>query len=270
VRALRRASAFLRKGLRAQATYRASWILELASAAMLLGMYYFLAQLVDAGRPALLGEYAEGGYFGFVLTGVVLSTLLSLGVRNLADEVRQGQLTGTLESLFLTPLASWEVVLWSGLWGFVRGLAKLLMYVLLGLFFGLGLERANWLAATVSLVFALTSLVPLGILVAAYVVTVKRAEPLTLLLSAASTFLAGVYFPLSLLPEPLRWLASFFPLTHAVRALRGALLLGRSVFDLAPSLAALALFALSLIPLSLWVFDRAVIAAKARGDLAHY
>jgi ABC-2 type transport system permease protein len=92
---------------------------------------------------------------------------------------------------------------------------------------------------------------------AAVLLLFRRFDPVRWLATAAS-ILAGVFFPVSVLPEPLRLLAYLLPLTYALDALRAALLLGRPLAALGTPLLALGLFALVLVPGSLALASYAV------------
>jgi ABC-2 type transport system permease protein len=267
---IRHALAFLRRSAKEQLSYGVATAMEIAAVFLSLGMYFFLAKLVDASASPLLNVEGRGGYFAFVTTGIGMSSVLAFSVRGLVDEVRRGQLTGTLEVVFGMPIAPWEVVVWPSLWSFVRSTSKLAVYVAGGALLGMPLVHANWPSAALAVLMSLLGLLPLGIVAAAFVLVFKRGDPFSLLLGAAAMFLGGVYFPIELLPGPMRVVAQLFPLTHAVTALRGALLDGRSPAELWRSLAALAAFAAIGGPLAIALFNRAVRTAKMNGALGSY
>jgi ABC-2 type transport system permease protein len=72
------------------------------------------------------------------------------------------------------------------------------------------------------------------------------------------------------LPAPLRSVADLLPLTHALEALRRALLTGADLASLVGPLSRLALFAAVLLPVSLAAFAWAVRRAKDDGSLTHF
>lgn len=65
-------------------------------------------------------------------------------------------------------------------------------------------------------------------------------------------------------------LAHLLPLTYSLRAMRGALLLGRGPVELAGDLGMLALFAAVLLPVGLAAFRWAVRFARRAGSLGQY
>jgi ABC-2 type transport system permease protein len=68
-------------------------------------------------------------------------------------------------------------------------------------------------------------------------------------------FLSGALFPVNGLPDWLRLFTTVNPVSYGVDALRG-LLLGTYSFGLATDLAVLTLFALVMVALGSWAFDR--------------
>jgi ABC-2 type transport system permease protein len=81
---------------------------------------------------------------------------------------------------------------------------------------------------------------------------------------------SGVFFPVTLLPPWLRLISYALPFTYALRALRGALMRGAGLAELAPDLLVLLAFVALLLPLSLWSMRYAIGRLKERGELVHY
>jgi ABC-2 type transport system permease protein len=262
---LRRAIAFMRRDAMEQLSYPFSLVLELSGVLVASTMFYFLGQWVDRS-----GVRLSTGYFAFALTGIALASFLSFGLRAFANQVRQAQLTGTLEALFATPVHTSEIVLWGSLWPFSFEAMKVSLYLGCGALLGIGFQRANWVAAAVVLLLSVAALAPLGVLGAAFVLVYKRGDPIAPLLGTLSTLFAGVYYPLDVLPGWLQPVSQLLPLTHAVRAFRGAILEGSGLLALSRPILALAAFALVLGPLALAVFSIAVTRAKANGALSSY
>jgi ABC-2 type transport system permease protein len=262
---LRRAFAFLWRDAADQLSYPFALFLELSSVGVVSAMFYFLGQWVDRG-----GTRLGSSYFAFALTGIALASFLSLGVSAFSSQLRQAQLTGTLEALFMTPAHSAEIVLWGSLWRFTYEALKICLYLGCGALLGVGFHHANWPAAVVVLALSILALAPLGVFGAAFVLVYKRGDPIAPLLGTLSTLFAGVYYPVDVLPGWLEPVSVALPLTHAVRAFRGAVLEGQGFSQLFTPLAALFAFAAVLGPVALIAFSLAVSRAKARGTLSAY
>ncbi|MFT5433203.1 MAG: ABC-type polysaccharide/polyol phosphate export permease, partial [Myxococcota bacterium] len=63
---------------------------------------------------------------------------------------------------------------------------------------------------------------------------------------------------------------SILPITHALEAMRGALLTGQSIGDLSRSLTILFVFTAVVLPVALWSFKRALHQLRVEGSVSHY
>jgi ABC-2 type transport system permease protein len=77
-------------------------------------------------------------------------------------------------------------------------------------------------------------------------------------------------FPIQSLPRPLELLARAIPLTYAIEGMRGALLQGRPITEMAPTLAILAGFGLFLLPSALAGLSLSLRRARRNGTLSFY
>jgi ABC-2 type transport system permease protein len=109
----------------------------------------------------------------------------------------------------------------------------------------------------------------LGILSASYLLLFKRGNPAKWLLIGLWGIAGGMLFPVSILPDWLQIVARFNPMTHALNAMRAALLGGAGVSQLLPAIEVLLIFALVLLPLSMLIFYWTLERTKTTGTLSH-
>ena len=102
------------------------------------------------------------------------------------------------------------------------------------------------------------------------VVVIKQTTAGASVVVTGITLLAGIYFPVALLPHWIRWISEVQPFTPAVDLLRNTLvhtqLREAALVDLAKLLG----FAIVATPLSLWVLSRAVRHGQRRGTIIEY
>jgi ABC-2 type transport system permease protein len=134
----------------------------------------------------------------------------------------------------------------------------------------MALPHANWLALAVAVPPIIGAFAGLGLLAAGTTMLIRRTNPIAMVIGSLSFFLSGVIYPVSVLPAWLRAAGQLLPLTHALEALRGALLAGASPGALAAPLLALVLFTVVLAPLGVAVFAFALRRARIDGSLSHY
>jgi ABC-2 type transport system permease protein len=260
------AGAILKRDFLLFKSYRTRPFSILISTAVSLTVFYYVSRLV---RSPAVGSPDD--YYGFVVVGLiifgVLTSTLSTPVATLRAELQ----AGTFERMVLSPF------------GAVRAIASLLIFpvtqaLVLGILslafagtvFGLGLRWPEaLLAVPVALLGALT-FAPFGLVMAAAVVLVKQTNAGATLVITGVTLLAGVYFPISLLPDWIRWASDVQPFTPAVDLLRN-LLLGTHLRDSGPvELAKLFGFTLVTLPASLLLLRAAVARSRRRGTIIEY
>ena len=263
------AAATLRRDVLMARSYPVGFILGLASSALGVLSILFLDAAFGESAAGSLGAYG-GSYFGFAVIGVALSTFMAAGLSGMASRVREGQLTGTLELLLVSPNPLPLLLFSSALWVHARALLTLALYFVIAIPLGMDMSRANWPIAIVSLVIAVVAFNALGLIASAYVIVLKQGNPVTLVLTAASSLLAGVLYPVAVLPEWLQAIAGLLPLTHALELARRAILVGEEVDALIAPLASLLILAVVLLVVGAWTVDRAVRIAKTDGSLSQY
>ena len=265
-----KAAAFIKRDFLARASYRFAFILQLLGILFSISIFFFIASVFGPSAAPLLKDYG-GRYFPFVLIGLAFSGYLHVALSSFSSAIRQGQITGTLEAILVSPTKLITILLCSGLWNFLFTSLRVILYLVLGaLVFGVDFSRANIPAALLVQFLTILSFASLGIISASFVIVFKKGDPLAMALGSASALLGGVYYPIGVLPSLLQNISSFLPITYSLRAMRLALLQGYSIPALIREIAVLSLFAAVLCPLSAWIFKIAVRRAKKAGSLAQY
>lgn len=262
---MRKLRAFLRRDRLIATSYRTAFAVQVLSTVLWVPVCYF----VGAGLSAGGGSYA-GDPFAFLLIGVGLLGYMAISLRTFHRNVRDSQLMGTLEIVLLSPTSIAELLFYSSAWVYLLTTARFLLFLAVGTAFGLQLGSANPLTAAAVLLLAIPAFASFGIASAALVLVIKRGESINLILSTGSLLFGGVLYPVDALPAWLRPVSHALPITHALEAMRAALLQGASPALVGPQLAALAAFGAAGIPVSLALFRAAVRRTKATGTLAHY
>lgn len=255
-----------RRDLLTALRYRTGFWLQTLSMVVELAASFYLAQAIG---PQFRPDGVD--YYTFLLVGTALFGFLIAGVSISVAAIHDAQITGTMEVLMTTSTSAPALVLLTAFSTFAGRTLSTIFYVAVGLaLFQVPLRNPNLLACAV--VFALLLLISsaLGVMAAAVQVVTQKGQGLVVLLASLGGFLSGTMFPISALPPSLRLLAELFPLTHAVQGTRRALLQGASFAELSGPIAALALYALLLLPASLYLFSRALVYARRKGTLSFY
>ena len=261
--------AFLVRDFRDDSSYKIGFLFRVASAMINVAIYYFIASAFGAAAAPYLSGYG-GNYFAFVLIGVAFSEYLAIGIGAIGDSIRQGQTTGTLELMLLSPTRLVVTLLSSSLWSYVFATLRVLVYLVVGVGLGMSFDQANVPFALLSLVVAIISFNALGLFSASVIILMKRGDPLGWALRVSSLVLAGVYYPVAVLPSWLILIGQLLPLTHALELLRRSLLAGEGFAELGGELAILCALTLVLLPLGILACQLAIRVARTDGSLSHY
>lgn len=263
-----RLRAVVRRDLIIEFSYHLRLIVRFA---MLLASLFFVFYVSDfVGVPAGLEGY-QGTYFDFVVVGLALTMYLGLGVGGFVARVDQEQASGTFEVLLAGPTRVSTILLSGLVVPFMLTTVELVILLAFGLgVIGSGIGWGALAIAAPLLIVSVLSFSALGIMSAALVVLAKRGDVLSVPLYQATLAFSGVLFPVEVLPAGLRLVPYAFPSFYGLRGLRDALLGGAGFVDVADDLAIVSAFCVVLLPLSLWLFGRAIAAAKRAGVLGNY
>lgn len=250
-------------------SYRVGFVLSLGGSLIGILGVFFLGEAFAGSLNASLDPYG-GSYFGFALVGVAFLNLMVLGLTGISARVREGQMMGTLELMLLSPNRLGILFLSSSLWAHVQALVTLVVYLLIGLALGMDMGEANVPMAVASLILAVFAFNALGLVAASVVIVIKQGNPVSMLVGMASTLVAGVFFPVSVLPGWLQGIGQLLPLTHALELVRRSALGGEGIGTLWVPLSALVGLTVVLLPAGLWACHKAVKIAQTDGSLSQY
>ena len=262
--------AFLKRDWLQESSYRFSFFLQFVGIFFSVMMFYFISELFGHAAAPYLTPYGAD-YFTFVLIGIAFSGYFSIGISSFSQKIRTAQTTGTLEAMLSTPTHYSVIIFASSLWDYIITTLRVFVYFAVGvLLMSVSFTNANYFSALVILFLSIITYSSLGIIAASFIMVLKRGDPVTWLISSISSLLGGVYYPVAILPEGLRWMASLIPVTYSLHGMRLALLQGANIADLSTEVLVLLLFSSILLPLSLISFQYSVKRAKIDGSLTQY
>jgi ABC-2 type transport system permease protein len=248
------------------ASYRSRLITTFFSTAVSLTLFYYVSRLVHSRSIGSPDQYYAFVVVGLVIFGMLTSSL-TLPVMTLRSELQ----TGTFERIVLSPFGAVRAV--ACLMVFPTALALLTGVVSLGfagIVFGLSLHWSTVALAIPVALLAAASFAPFGLLMSAAVVLVKQTNAGSTFFVTGVTLLAGVYFPVTLLPSWIRWASEVQPFTPAADLLRHLLVNTPLREGLAGELAKLAGFSLLATPVALFILHLAVQRSRKLGTVIEY
>jgi len=271
IRALfRKILAFFWRDFAIETSYRSNFILQLAETLFTVASFYYLSGFVES--PRLLQSLPAGKtYFAFAIVGVAFFDYMTVAMNAFDQSLEDARRNGALEALLVTGTSVPVILAGSVVYPFVLLSLRTAVYLGWAAFlFGFSAAGANWPGAAAVLLASVLSFTGLGILSASYMLLFKRGNPAKWLLLGASSVLGGMMYPVSVLPHALRIISRLLPVTYSLEGLRSAVLAGAGFGILWPSIRALLLFAVVLLPVSFAVFSWALRRTRITGTLTHF
>jgi ABC-2 type transport system permease protein len=258
---MRALAAIARRDAHLMASYRSTFVARPLGAVFSLALFYFVSRLIVVSR---LGS--PDAYFAFVAVGIAIFGLVTSSLLAPA-RVREELVGGTYERLELSALGGTAAIGAMLITPFIYAAALGIFTLAVAcLVFGVDLE---WGTAALSLplgVLGALAFAPFAMFFCALTLAFKEAPGQGALLPALS-LVAGLYFPVDLLPEWIRWMSKVQPLTPTVDLMRYALLGADVPGGLASATLRLAAFAAVGIPISFALLSAAHRVGRRRGTL---
>jgi ABC-2 type transport system permease protein len=221
------------------------------------------------------GVKAAGGHLDVeratttLLIGAVIWSYLGIIFEILTETVAWERWEGTIEYTFMAPLSRalhlGGMGLFAVLYGVVRTAA---LFAVVALFFGLHFPHTDFVAALVLLAIASVSFVGVGMVTAVLpLISPEKGAQLGFIAQGFLLVVSGVYYPVTVLPHWMQWLATISPATYALRGIRAAILNGSSLGARWGDVWPLLVLGVVAIPLGLLVFRTGERYAKRHGKL---
>jgi ABC-2 type transport system permease protein len=221
----------------------------------------FISRGVDLA-PAARNELATK-----LLVGGVIWAFLGIIFEIVTETVAWERWEGTIEYTFMAPVSRPVHLIGMGIYAVLYGLVRAAaIFVAVVAFIGIHLPHANYGAAVALLAIASISFIGVGMMTAVLpLISPEKGTQLGFVAQGLMLVVSGVYYPVSVLPSWMQWIAKISPATYALRGNRNQILSGAGLAwaDVWPLL----VIGACSIPLGLVVFKAGERYAKQHGKL---
>ncbi len=250
-------------------TYRTRMLFSVLGVLVgIIPVFIISRALQEVAAPSLVGEGSQ--LFAFLVVGTVGLVFITSALVALPTAIGSGISTGTWESLLATPARVWALLAGLGVYDLLWNLAKAAALIGAATALGAHFEWGGLLLSLGILALILVAYLAIGVMAGALQLAFRSTTPLPRVVLIASVFLGGVYYPTSAIPDGLRVLSEWIPLTYGLRALRRSLLEGWRLSQILPDLEMLLLFDAVLATVAALAFTAALRHARRSGTLSHY
>ena len=226
---------------------------------------------IGAGAGEITGEQSIDTNFliTYLMIGTLVWRFLASIFNNISEMIAWERWEGTIEYTFMAPVRRYNQMLGQTLFAIIY---SLLFTVIIGVvvagFFELDLSDADFGSATMILLVGSLSFVGIGMVASILpLLYPERGAQMTNIVQALFLLVSGVYYPVSVLPGWLQVLAKFSPATYVLEGMRAALLPSTAEADPVTYVWPLLLMGLVMLPLGIYLFQRAERYTKRTGKL---
>jgi len=221
----------------------------------------FMKQLFATipGPPILLNIpdlYGKLEYLDFLTPAVIALTVFFGTVQSTGYAIAGERQDGTIVRILMTPISRGAVILGKTIHQLILQLLRAVILII-GATIILGVKmNGSWLLVALVLIIFTFGAVGLGIAISAISEDMTSFQQLSLFFTLPSMFATGVFYPLSSVPDWMRWIAYTMPLTYANDAMRIIMVKGQGLTFIAYDLTILLIFAIFYFALGVYLFRR--------------
>ena len=257
--------AVLRRDIQRALSYRVAFIATGLTQLLELVLFYYVSRLVT------VEPFADpDDYFAYVVVGLIalqfVNAVLFFPLYLLTAEL----LPGTFERTVISPLGPVPAMVSTMVFPFCSAFIASVGTLALGVaVFGLTLSWSTLALAIPTAILVGLAFAPFGLVFMAIGILIKQAAAISGWLITILSLLAGLYFPVALLPDAIEWASDIQPLTPAVDLMRHVII-GFPLSNPGVETLKLVLYAVVLTPPALFCLHRAVRVGKRRGTIVEY
>lgn len=229
------------------------WVQTLVPPAITMTLYFIIFGNLIGSR---IGEMNGFSYMEYIVPGLIMMSVITNSYSNVASSFFSAKLQKNIEELLVAPVPNYVIIAGYVMGGVTRGLlvGTIVTFVSL-LFVDLQVEHWGIIIATVfmtSVVFALG-----GLINAVYAKTFDDISIIPTFVLTPLTYLGGVFYSISLLPEFWQGVSKVNPIVYMVNAFRYGFL-GVSDVGIVTSFGVLGVFVVALYAVAHYLVTRGI------------
>jgi len=160
------------------------------------------------------------GYFDFVLAGLIGMALMNASIQGVSISMSKYREDKILKRMVVTPVRSWKFVVADVLSRLVLNVVQISLILALGIYGFNAHFNGNFVVIYALALLGAILFQLIGFAIAAVSKTTQAAEGMATAVTVPMMFLAGVFFPIDLLPKWLGSIVQFLPLAPLLRMIR--------------------------------------------------
>ncbi|CAK1871184.1 ABC transporter permease [Vibrio crassostreae] len=192
------------------------WVQTLVPPAITMTLYFIIFGNLIGAR---IGEMNGFSYMEYIVPGLIMMSVITNSYSNVASSFFSAKFQKNIEELLVAPVPNYVIIAGFVMGGVVRGLLVGTIVTFVSLFF-VDLQVDHWgvIIATVFLTSVVFSLG--GLINAVFARTFDDISIIPTFILTPLTYLGGVFYSISLLPEFWQGISKLNPIVYMVNAFR--------------------------------------------------
>lgn len=192
------------------------WVQTLVPPCITMTLYFVIFGNLIGSR---VGEMGGFSYMAYIVPGLIMMSVITNSYSNVASSFFSAKFQRNIEELLVAPVPNWVIVTGYVAGGVLRGLIVGAIVTVVALFFTqLHIHNPLIIVVTVLLTSILFSLG--GLLNALFAKSFDDVSIIPTFVLTPLTYLGGVFYSISLLPEFWQWVSKINPIVYMVNAFR--------------------------------------------------
>lgn len=192
------------------------WVQTLVPPAITMSLYFVIFGNLIGSR---IGDMGGFNYMEFIVPGLIMMSVITNSYSNVASSFYSTKFQKSIEELLVSPVPTYIIVLGYMGGGMARGLCVGIIVTILSLFFvDIQIHNVAVIFATVLLTAAVFALG--GLINAVYANSFDDISIIPTFVLTPLTYLGGVFYSITLLPEFWQGVSQFNPIIYMVNAFR--------------------------------------------------
>lgn len=229
------------------------WVQTLVPPAITMTLYFIIFGNLIGSR---IGEMNGFSYMEYIVPGLIMMSVITNSYSNVASSFYSAKFQKNIEELLVAPVPNYVIIAGFVMGGVTRGLLVGAIVTLVSLFF-VDLQVEHW-GIIIATVFMTSVVFSLGGLINA--VFAKSFDDISIIptfVLTPLTYLGGVFYSISLLPELWQGVSKINPIVYMVNAFRYGFL-GVSDVGIVTSFSVLFAFVIALYGVAHYLVTRGI------------
>ncbi|QOL26696.1 ABC transporter permease [Thalassotalea sp. LPB0316] len=229
------------------------WVQTLVPPAITISLYFVIFGSLIGARIGQMGGF---DYMTFIVPGLIMMSVITNSYSNVASSFFSAKWQRNVEEMLVAPVPNWVIVAGYVGGGMARGILVGLIVTVIAMFFtDIQIHNIWVILITVSLTAAVFALG--GLINAVFAGSFDDISIIPTFVLTPLTYLGGVFYSLSLLPEFWQGVSKLNPIVYMVSAFRYGFL-GYQDVSLTTSFIVIGVFIVSLYAIAMTLISRGI------------